>query len=144
MKSLENLYKEVIADETEKKEYVDAVVNGKIGEFLTEHGCSATVNEARLFMEGIRHTELTDDELDNVSGGGCFGEDYDNRIKVSPTTHDCMYYACGICEEQAYYCKCRSMGEHNCGTCLHIRYDTDGVTYCNSVNVKQRGRPTYT
>jgi predicted ribosomally synthesized peptide with nif11-like leader len=111
-----------------------------------ESGIELSSEQAAAYFAKLSSEDggLTDDELDNVSGGGCFGEDYDNRIKVSPTTHDCMYYACGICEEQAYYCKCRSMGEHNCGTCLHIRYDTDGVTYCNSVNVKQRGRPTYT
>ncbi len=133
MKSLENLYKEVIADETEKKEYVDAVVNGKIGEFLTEHGCSATVNEARLFMEGIRHTELTDDELDNVAGGGCSdGENTDNRIKVCPTGSACIYYVCVSCGKSSDSCGCRSKGEATCGTCTNMGRNSEGQAVCNS------------
>ena len=107
-----------------------------------ENGTEMTEERAKKCFEHLHSegSELSDDELDNVSGGGCLGEDYDNRIKVSPTDRDCMYYACGICEEQAGHCKCRTYEEHNCGTCLHIRYDSDGVTHCNSVNVAKTGK----
>ena len=74
MKSLEKLYKEVIADDGEKKKFIDAVKIGKIDDFLTEHGCSATVSEIKRFIEKIRNGELADDELGNVSGGGCLSD----------------------------------------------------------------------
>ena len=106
-----------------------------------ESGIELSSEQAAAYFAKLGSDDggLTDDELDNVAGG-CFGEHYDNRIKVSPTDRDCMYYACGICEEQAAHCKCRTYEEHNCGTCLHIRYDSDGVTHCNSVNVAKTGK----
>ncbi len=87
--------------------------------------------------------EISDDELDQVAGGCDDGEPIDYRVKVSPTDEGCMYYACGICEEQAGTCRCRSYAESKCGTCLHIRYKGDGSAVCNSLNVHE-GRNRYT
>ncbi len=87
--------------------------------------------------------EVSDDELDQVAGGCDDGEPIDYRVKVSPTDEACMYYACGICEQSAGTCKCRSCAESNCGTCLHIRYKGDGSALCNSLNVHE-GRNRYT
>ena len=106
-----------------------------------ENGIELSSEQANAYFAklGSEDGRLTDDELDNVSGGGCLGEDYDNRIKVSPTDRCCMYYACEICE-QGPGCSHRSGYECTCGNCLHIRYDSDGVTHCNSVNVAKTGK----
>jgi predicted ribosomally synthesized peptide with nif11-like leader len=105
-----------------------------------EKGIELSTEQANAYFAKLNPEDggLTDDELDNVAGG-CFGEDYDNRIKVSPTDRPCIYYACEICE-QGYSCIHRRVSEWTCGNCLHIRRDADGVTHCNSVNVAQTGK----
>ena len=110
-----------------------------------ENGMEMTGESANAYLDllhsqnsELAYGELADDELDNVAGG-CFGEHYDNRIKVSPTDRPCIYYACEICE-QAFCGHHSSWAECTCGNCLHIRYDSDGVTHCNSVNVAKTGK----
>ena len=100
-----------------------------------EKGTEMTEESAKAYFEQLHKSgELADDELDNVSGGCGDDEPVDRRMKVSPSDEGCMYYACGICEEQAGTCRCRSYAESKCGTCLHIRYKGDGSAVCNSKN----------
>lgn len=51
--------------------FLEAAKTGKIVGFLKEHGCEATEEEIKAFLEGKKSTELSDEELDNVAGGSC-------------------------------------------------------------------------
>jgi hypothetical protein len=73
MKTLQELYNEVIASEELKKEFLEAGKNGKAEEFIKAHGCDATLDEIKAFLENLTKTdkELSADELENVAGGSC-------------------------------------------------------------------------
>lgn len=51
MKTLEELLKEVMADEKLKKEAVKAYKANKVDEFLKAHNCNATVDDAVAFVK---------------------------------------------------------------------------------------------
>ena len=70
MKSLQDLYKEIIANEELKKAFMEAAKAGKVLEFIKAHGCETTDEELKAFL--LRQSgELSDAELDNAAGGGC-------------------------------------------------------------------------
>ena len=73
MKTLQELYNEVIASDELKKEFLEAGKNGKAEEFIKVHGCDATLDEIKAFLENLTKTdkELSADELENVAGGTC-------------------------------------------------------------------------
>lgn len=73
--TIEELYKKVIADEELRKAYAAAAKDGKVAEFLSENGCTSTKEEIKAFFESKK--ELSDDELDAVSGGDCQVPDSD-------------------------------------------------------------------
>ena len=50
MKTLQELYNEVIASEELKKEYFQAVSDKKVGTFMKAHGCEATAEEFKTFL----------------------------------------------------------------------------------------------
>lgn len=77
MKTLEEIYREVIASEQLKTEFAAAVKAGTVDTFLTAHGCDATSAEATTFLKErqAREGELAEQELDAVAGGGCSDED---------------------------------------------------------------------
>ena len=89
MKTLKELYDEVIKSDELKKAYVEANRSGKLTEFLTSHGCEATEDELTVFLAEKQNSELSDEELDNISGGGicyrpvcpyCNGEIYGEDV----------------------------------------------------------------
>ena len=65
MKTLEEIYREVIASEQLKTEFAAAVKAGTVGAFLTAHGCDATSAEATTFLKErqAREGELADRSL---------------------------------------------------------------------------------
>ena len=74
MKTLQELYKEVIASDELKNEFVNAAKdeeNAKknVEEFLKKHGCDATFEELQLFFEGKAEEELSEEEMEAVAGG---------------------------------------------------------------------------
>ena len=73
MKTLQELYNEVIASEELKKEFLEAGKNGKAEEFIKAHGCDATLDEIKAFLENLTkaNEELSVEELENVAGGTC-------------------------------------------------------------------------
>ena len=73
MKTLQELYNEVIQSDELKKEFLEAGKNGKAEEFIKAHGCDATLDEIKAFLENLTKTdkELSADELENVAGGTC-------------------------------------------------------------------------
>ncbi|MDE5754255.1 MAG: Nif11-like leader peptide family RiPP precursor [Oscillospiraceae bacterium] len=86
-----------------------------------ENGITLTEDEAReyfseLHKQSQKNGELSDDELDNVSGGGCYYKD--GRLVVT------ALYSC-----RHYTCRCGStlttidLNRHNChGSCDDCRY----------------------
>ena len=55
-----------------------------------ENGAEITEESAKAYFEQLHKTgELTDDELDNVSGGGCHAKD--GRLVVT-TTYWCKFF----------------------------------------------------
>ncbi len=73
MKSLQELYDEVKGDDTLKKSFAEAMRDGVAEEFLRKHGCEATLEELREFLESkvgeSGPLELSTDELVEVAGG---------------------------------------------------------------------------
>lgn len=71
MKSLETLYKEVLADEELKKSFTEAVKENQAEEFLKANGCEASVEEVEAFLKEKqeRQGKIADEELDSVAGG---------------------------------------------------------------------------
>lgn len=77
MKTLEQLYEEIKASEDLKKEFAavlakqdkEALLN-----FIRESGCDTSLEGIRAFLkekmaEGVISSELTDEELEQVTGG---------------------------------------------------------------------------
>ena len=73
MKTLQELYNEVIQSDELKKEFLETAKNGKAEDFIKAHGCDATLDEIKAFLEEQTKSdkELSADELENVAGGAC-------------------------------------------------------------------------
>ena len=74
MKTLQELYKEVLASEELKKEFMEVSKDEKnyqknVEEFLKKYGCDATFDELKAFFEGMSNEELDEDEVEAVAGG---------------------------------------------------------------------------
>ena len=74
MKTLQELYKEVMASPEMKKEFIDAAGNKENGrrnleDFLKKNGCDATFDELKLFLNDRSEDEIGEDELEAVAGG---------------------------------------------------------------------------
>ena len=76
MKTVQELYSEVIASDKLKKAFVKAMKANKLEDFLKANGCEATV-EVQEYIEAKAAEdapiELSDDELKLVAGGS-FGD----------------------------------------------------------------------
>ena len=70
MKSIEELYKEVMENEALKAEFATAYREGNVSEFLKKHDCDATAEEVSEYVNGVKDEALSLDDLDNVAGGG--------------------------------------------------------------------------
>ena len=70
MKTLEELYSEVLASEELKKEFL-ALKPEEVEGFAAKHGCKAGLEEIRTFFEAKKNQsgELSDEELDQIAGG---------------------------------------------------------------------------
>ena len=75
MKSLQELYDEIMASDELKKQFVASQQSG-IESFVKANSCDATIDDIKAFLEAKMNEEkeLTLDELENVSGG-CNDED---------------------------------------------------------------------
>ena len=70
MKTLEELYNEVLASEELKKEFL-SLKPEEMGGFAAKHGCEAGLDEIKAFFEAKKNQtgELSDEELDQIAGG---------------------------------------------------------------------------
>ena len=71
MKTLQELYTEIIGSEELKKSFAEAAKGGKLADFLKENGCEATAEEIKAFLQEKSNQPLSEEELDSVAGGGC-------------------------------------------------------------------------
>ena len=103
MKTLDELYREVMADGALLQEYLSAAENGGVEDFLKAHECAATAQELAEFINGgcgsgdEPRGELSDDELDDVAAGRKCGTLYKNgRPRVLPSNM-CEKWTCYLC-----------------------------------------------
>ena len=75
MKTLEDLYKEVMASDELKAAFAQAAKDNKVADFLKAQGCDATEDEFKAFLTEKAKTDkaLSKDELENVAGGSFLG-----------------------------------------------------------------------
>lgn len=73
MKTIQELYDEVMASEALKAQCIEAVNAGRQEQFLREHGCEATPEEVTAFLKEKAEEDapLSVGELENAAGGGC-------------------------------------------------------------------------
>ena len=73
MKTIQELYSEIMTSDELKKAFVEAMKAGKLEDFLKERGCEATEEEVKEFVETKAASdapiELSDDELKHVAAG---------------------------------------------------------------------------
>ena len=101
MKTLQELKKEIVADEELRKAWSEAIRGGKMMEFIKARGVDATAEELTAFLENEKNGEISDEELDNVAGGGCgreitcsyCGKPVEKSYSLGGMHKDC-YYAC--------------------------------------------------
>ncbi len=107
-----------------------------------ENDIEMTEESANAYFEQLHKSgELSDSELDNVSGGGCHA--VDNRLIV--TTHNrCSFWVCADCGESNnenmflwYEHICRKHKDYGlkvlCITCKYCTYER-GLWLCNHVD----------
>ena len=127
-----------------KKELLEKARQAKSPEELAalakENGIELSSEQAAAYFAklGSEDNGLSDDELDNVAGGGCGSEEVDYRIKVCPTGKGCIYYVCAACGKSADSCSCRPQEDATCGTCTHIRHKSNGQSVCNSPYIRPK------
>ena len=124
MKTLEQLYEEISANDELKKEYRKATGDKKIVDFLKAHDCDATQSELDAFISSKKNKELADDELDMVSGGGaCTTYTSDGWPIVSALNH-CKKYVFDYKDHGLEY-----VGSY-CNVCKHS-IDEGGLLVCH-------------
>ena len=93
MKTLEKLYEEIKSDSELKKEYRKATGDKKIVDFLKAHDCDATEAELEAFISSKKNNkELSDDELEMVSGGGACTTYNSDGWPVVSGLNSCNHY----------------------------------------------------
>ncbi len=134
---LEELYTKTTSDEALKKAYMDAASEGKLAEFLKANGCEATEEELKAFLDSKENKtgELADDELDQVAGGGCEGDDDNHykRIYDRIGNGECSNWMCRQCGNVWDACFCSNM--QICHWCMDCKYflSVDDCYYCTLV-----------
>ena len=70
MKTIEELYSEVMASDELKKEFC-SIKPEEVEDFAKKHGCNATFDEIKAFLnaKSTASGELSDDEIEQVAGG---------------------------------------------------------------------------
>ena len=73
MKTLQELYTEIAANDDLKKAFAEAAKNNNVVDFAKSRGVETTLDEIRTFLEEKAKTdkELSNDELENAAGGSC-------------------------------------------------------------------------
>ncbi len=109
--------------------------------FAKENGSEMTEESAKAYFDLIhpQSGEVADDELDNVSGGGCHVNDGREIVTVC---HGCTAFICEKCGGEFFETVlggvCKNCG--NMAICDHCKYCTyeKGLWLCNHECNKKR------
>ena len=73
MKTIQELYSEIMGSQELKAQFIEASTKGKQTEFLKEHDCQATTEEVLAFLKAREQGDspLSENELENAAGGTC-------------------------------------------------------------------------
>lgn len=73
VKTIQELYNEIMGSQELKDQFIEAAKAGKQEAFLKEHGCDATLEEVKTFLETKQKEDkpLSLDHLENAAGGEC-------------------------------------------------------------------------
>jgi len=73
MKTIQELYTKVMANQELKEKFIEAAKAGKQADFLKEHGCEASVEEVAAFLKAQAEEDapLSMDQLENSASGKC-------------------------------------------------------------------------
>ena len=73
MKTVQELFQEVMSDQELKVKAVEAAKAGRLEAFLREHDCGATLEEVSAFLKEKANGDmpLSAGELENAAGGEC-------------------------------------------------------------------------
>lgn len=85
MANLGETIAKIKADDELKKQFAEAVKNKTVIAFLSTQGCDTAEEEVNEFLSA-KKTELSDEQLDKVSGGGCSGGDVAVSVLTAGTT----------------------------------------------------------
>ena len=112
---LEELYSKVTDSEELKAEFVAAVKENRLGEFLKEQGCETAEAEVAEFLKSkwSAEGEMADEELDAVAGG-CNGEE--------PTPSSISYGLLCVADMVKSIMEGRSESEFGSGELLCLDY----------------------
>ncbi len=104
-----------------------------------ETGIDLTEEQAGAYFEKLNGSgELSDNELDNVAGGGCYDRKPENAVNENDR---CRYWLCKQCGKDRFTVEKDSLGKHShfgksiiwqCRDCKFYYYDYTGDCYCCS------------
>ena len=111
MKTIQELYNEIMASQELKAQFIEAAKAGKQEEFLKAHGCEATLQEVQAFLEAKQNEDapLSFDELENAAGGEC-----NNKTKLEVLA-SITVIGCGIAAIVSAAASDHHMGQQKAG-----------------------------
>lgn len=73
MKTIQELYNEIMGNQDLKAKFIGAAKESKLGDFLKELGCESKPEDIIAFLKekGGKGAQLSAEELDNLASGGC-------------------------------------------------------------------------
>ncbi|MBR5088796.1 MAG: Nif11 family protein [Ruminiclostridium sp.] len=73
MKTLQELYNEIVGSDALKKQFAEAAKNNAVVDFAKANGVETTLDEIKAFLEEKqkKDAELDPAELENAAGGTC-------------------------------------------------------------------------
>ena len=118
-------YEELIVKAREAKSEQELLTLAK------ENSIEITEESAKAYFEQLNQTgEIADEELDNVSGGGCY---HDGKLVVTTGTNACEHFLCNRCGNRKSDGGIGPINSHfdpyttamhleNCGNCDWCKY----------------------
>ena len=92
MKTIEELYNEVMASEEMKKEFL-ALKPEEVESFAEKYGCKATLEEIKAFFaeKSTSSGELSDDEIEQIAGGKSTEEERVLLLSIYTIGYYCLF-----------------------------------------------------
>ena len=92
MKTIQELYDEVMGSDELKAQCIEAAKTEKLEDFFKEHGCNATLEEVTAFLKAKDEEDapLSMDELENTAGGCNSNTSKETALSVCTFGVGCM------------------------------------------------------